>query len=174
MSQTESAEGIVTQTIRDLLPVVNEGFDSAVLVERYDEDPAGTAMSVHFTDKSGENEVEVITLGVTDALELEVLPRLTDEWEYIGAIVMYQDHGLRILDPDSKMTPDRARYQYGGVTIRPSEGNSRERTWLVVSNVLDIILESVVYKRKQQQQAGGDGEQGPRDSREHGGRDDGN
>jgi hypothetical protein len=66
------------------------------------------------------------------------------------------------------MDPDRARYQHAGVTIHPGPDKSRERTWLVVSNVLDIMLDSVVYqKNNADAQAGGSDNQdsGPRDNR---------
>lgn len=146
MSEHTTTGGIVTQTITDLLDTVNAGFNWNIIEERYDENPVGTAMSLHFTDESGEEAVEEVTLGIAEGPKIVVLGQLTDEWDYIGAIVTYQDFGLRMLDPDDPMTPDRARYQHAGVTIHPGEGKSRERTWLVVSNVLDIMLESVIYE----------------------------
>lgn len=149
MSADGEMPGIVTQTIIDLLPTVNAGFNWDIITERYDSDPTGTAMSLHFTDDSGAEPVEEVTLGIKEGPEIAVIEELTDDWNYIGAIVTYQDYGLRILDPDDPMDPDRARYAHGGVTIHPAEDKSKERTWLVVSNVLDIMLESVIYEQQQ-------------------------
>lgn len=143
---TESTGGIVTATIEDLLPTVNAGFNWDIIREKYDSHPEGTAMSLHFTNDQGSEPVEEIVLGIADGPKIEVLDKLTDEWDYLGGIVMFQESGLRILDPEDEMTPDRARYQYRDVTIHPANGKSKERTWLVVSNVLDIMLESLVYQ----------------------------
>lgn len=140
--------GVVGQTVADLLPTVNEGFNWDIIKNRYDESPVGTAMSLHFTDETGEQSVEDIYLGISDGPEIVVLEEMDDSWDYIGAIITYQDFGMRLLDPDDPMTPDRARYQHGGVTIQASEGHSRERTWMVISNVLNIMLESLVYNRE--------------------------
>jgi hypothetical protein len=147
MSQEQPDMGLVGQTIAGLLGTVNEGFDWDVIERRYDEDPVGTAMALHFTDEDGE---DAVLLGIADGPRIVMLDELTDEWEYIGAIVTYQRFGLRILDPIDDMTPDKARYQHRGVTIYPGEEESRERVWLVVSNVLDIMLETVIYKANQQ------------------------
>lgn len=155
MSHEPQEFGLVGQTINDLLPTVNRGFNWDIIENRYDENPVGTAMSLHFTDEGGEESVEDIYLGIAQGPQIVTLPGVDDQWEYIGAIVTYQDFGLRILDPDDDMTPDKARYQHGGVTIESPEGQSRERTWLVVSNVLDIMLDSLIYEQ-QQQAAGGD------------------
>ena len=130
-----------------MLPAANEGFNTDLLTERYDENPERTAMSVHFTDGPGGDELEKVALGVNDDLELEMLGTIPETYQYIGAVVTYQDYGMQILDPDHPMTPDRARYQHGGVKILPAEGESRERTWLVISNVMDIILESAIYQQ---------------------------
>jgi len=148
MTETETTIGIVGQTIKDLLPTVNQGFNWDIITEQYDESPVGTAMSVHLTDETGEDAIEQVMLGIADGPRIVILEELTPEWDYIGAIVTYQDYGLRILDVDDPMTPDRARYQHGGVTIHPAEDESRERVWLVTSNVLDIMLESLIYDRK--------------------------
>lgn len=156
MSQQQSGIGIVGQTVKDLLPMVNEGFNWEIIENRYDETPVGTAMSLHFTEESGDDSVEDLYLGIAEGPRIVTLDGIGDEWDYIGAVVTYQDFGIRILDPDDEMTPDRARYQYGGVTINPAEGHSRERTWMVISNVLDIMLESVIHKEKQQSNGGDD------------------
>jgi hypothetical protein len=149
MNTQHTTGGIVTETVKDLLPIVNGGFNWEIIEERYDADPSGTAMSLHFTNEDGQEPVEEIVLGIADGPEIVVLDELTDEWDWIGAIVTYQDFGLRILDPDDPMTPDKARYQHRGITIQPGNDKSRERTWLVVSNVLDIMLESVVFQQEQ-------------------------
>lgn len=149
MSAPETDIGIVGQTIKDLLPTVNQGFNWDIITERYDEDPVGTAMSLHFTGEKGEEAIEEVMLGISEGPRIVILEELTPKWDYIGAIVTYQDYGLRILDVDDPMTPDRARYQHGGVTIHPAEDESRERVWLVTSNVLDIMLESLVWKQQQ-------------------------
>lgn len=146
MNDGQSDIGIVGQTIKDLLPTVNAGFDWDIVRERYDENPVGTSMSLHFTGESGQEPVEEVYLGIAEGPEIVMLDGINDQWDYIGAIVTYQDYGLRMLDPDDPMTPDRARYQHGGVTIRPSQNESRERVWLVVSNVLEIMLESIIYE----------------------------
>ena len=149
MSGNKTNLGIVGQTIQDLLPTVNEGFNWDIIENQYDENPVGTAMSLHLTDESGGEPVEEVMLGISEGPRVVVLEELTDQWDYIGAIVTYQDYGLRILDVDDEMTPDKARYQHGGVTIHPAEDESRERVWLVISNVLDIMLESLIYKQQE-------------------------
>lgn len=154
MSESTAERGIVAGAIADMLPTVNEGFNTDLLTERYDENPERTAMSVHFTDESGDDELEKVALGVNDDLELEMLERIPESYRYIGAVVTYQAYGLDILDPDHPMTPDRARYQHEGVKILPAEGESRERTWLVISNVLDIILASAIHKQETDAEAG--------------------
>jgi hypothetical protein len=155
MSQSADDLGLVGQTIKDLLPTVNEGFNWDIIENRYDEDPVGTAMSLHFTDGSGEEALEDIYLGIAQGPQIVILPGVDENWDYIGAVVTYQDFGMRILDPDDEMTPDRARYQHGGVTINSPEEKSRERTWMVISNVLDIMLESLIYNREAAEQGGG-------------------
>ncbi len=100
MSPRQTTGGIVTDTIKDLLPTVNAGFNWDIVRERYDRNPEGTAMSLHFTDDSGEEPVEEVLLGIADGPKLVVLDEYTEEWDYLGAIVMYQKHGIRILDPD--------------------------------------------------------------------------
>lgn len=156
MSNTQPELGLVGQTISDLLPLVNEGFNWDIIENRYDEDPVGTAMSLHFTDETGQNSVEDVYLGIDSGPEIIILSELTDDWDYIGAVVTYQDFGTRILDPEDDMTPDRARYQHAGVTIRAPEEQSRERTWMVTSNVLDIMLESVIHDQQAGKVGGGD------------------
>lgn len=146
MSGRQTNIGIVGETVRDLLPTVNNGFDWDVIKKRYDSDPTGKAMSIHFTDESGDNSVEDIHLAITEGPEVVLLDELTDEWEYIGAIVTYQDFGVRMLNPEDDMTPTRARFQHGGVSIHPQDGESRERVWLVTKNILEIILESVIHQ----------------------------
>jgi hypothetical protein len=149
MTENTTTLGIVGQTMKDLLPRVNAGFNWSIIRERYDESPVGTAMSVHLTDESGEESIEQVMLGIVEGPRIVILDELTPEWEYIGAIVTYQDYGLRILDVDDPMTPDKARYQHGGVSIHPADGESRERVWLVTSNVLDIMLETLVWQQQQ-------------------------
>lgn len=156
MSPRQTTGGIVTDTIKDLLGTVNAGFNWDIVRERYDRNPEGTAMSLHFTDDSGEEPVEEVLLGISDGPELIVLDEYTEEWDYLGAIVMYQKHGIRILDPDDPMNADKARYQEGSVTIQPGEGKSRERTWMAVSKILDIMLESVVHSNDGGDDGGGD------------------
>lgn len=148
MSQSHDDLGLVGQTIKDLLGTVNDGFNWDIIENRYDENPVGTAMSLHFTDESGGEALEDIYLGIAPGPQIVLLPGVDDQWDYIGAVVTYQDYGLRLLDPDDDMTPDKARYQEGGVTIHSPEGKIRERTWMVVSNVLDIMLESVIYEQQ--------------------------
>lgn len=145
MSQPQPSTGPVTDMIVDLLPTVNEGFNWDVITERFDKDPVGTAMSLHFTTETGDEPEEELLLAITDGPEIEVVEEVTDAHDYIGALVMYQHIGLRILDADDRMDPVRARYQANAVTIHPGEGKSRERTWLVVSNVLQIILNTVIH-----------------------------
>lgn len=149
---------IVGNAIQELLPTLNEGFNWDMVIEQYDEDPVGMAMGVFFTDQSGQEPVERVFLGVSEGPKIVMLDGLDERWEYIGSIVTYQNYGLRILDPDDDMTPDRARYQYGGVSIHPESGHSRERVWMVISNVLEVMLESIVYQQNQQAAAreGGD------------------
>ncbi len=147
MSQSEPQIGIVGQTIKDLLPTVNEGFKWEIIENRYDEDPVGVAMSLHFTNEDGDEPIEEIYLGIGEGPRIVLLDTMDEEaWDYLGAVVTYQDYGIRILDPDDPMTPDRARYQHSGITIHPAAEQSKERTWMVISNVLDIMLESVVYQ----------------------------
>lgn len=156
MSTQDSNIGIVGQTIADLLDTVNEGFNWDIIRERYDNDPVGTAMSLHFTDETGEEALEDVYLGIAEGPEIIVLPTVDDDWDYIGAVVTYQDYGIRLLDPEDEMTPDKARYQHGGVTIKPPENKSRERTWMVISNVLDIMLESIIYEKRRDGSGGDD------------------
>lgn len=158
MTNGEPAIGIVGQTIEDLLPVVNGGFNWDIIEKRYDENPAGTAMSLHFTNEDGNEPIEEIYLGIAEGPRIALLDSLDGSWDYLGAVVTYQDYGLRILDPDDPMTPDRARYQHSGISIHPAQNKSKERTWMVISNVLDIMLESVIYQNKQGEAAptGGD------------------
>lgn len=145
MSGRETNIGLVGETVRDLLPTVNSGFDWEIIKKRYDSDPTGKAMSLHFTDKTGENNVEDVHLGIAEGPKIIVLDELTDDWHYLGAIVTYQDYGVRMLNPEDDMTPSRARFQHGGVSIHPAGDESRERVWMVTKNVLDIMLESVIY-----------------------------
>lgn len=152
MSDDPIELGIVGHTIKDLLPTVNEGFNWEIIRERYDKNPVGTAMSLHFTGEAGEEAVEEIYLGIAEGPRIIILPGVGDEWDYIGAIITYQDYGLRILDPDDPMDPDRARYQHAGIRIDSPPGKSRERAWYVISNVLDIMLETLVYRAQQQEQ----------------------
>jgi hypothetical protein len=155
MTENRNNIDIVGQTIQDLLPVVNAGFNWDIIERLYDDQPVGTAMSLHFTDESGENSIEDLYLAIEEGPSVALVPTVTEEHDYIGAVIMYQDYGLRMLDPDDPMTPDRARYHHRGVTIQAAEGKSRERTWMVISNVLEVMLESVIYKQ-QQPAAGGD------------------
>jgi len=149
MTDNQTQLGMVGETIRDLLPTVNRGFNWEIIEERYDENPVGTAMSIHFTEESGEEAVEEVYLGIGEGPQIAILPELEPGWDYIGAIVTYQDFGLRILDVNDPMTPDKARYQHAGVTIHPHEDESRERVWLVISNVLDIMLDSLIWEQQQ-------------------------
>lgn len=148
MSDTQTELGPVGKTIRDLLPIVNDGLDWEMVKTRYDSRPEGTAMSLHLTDESGDQKVEQVYLGIAPGPELVVLDHLSDEWDYIGAIVTYQKYGRKILDAGDPMTPDRARYTHGGVTVHPHGDESRERVWFVVKNVLDIMLESIVWAQQ--------------------------
>lgn len=157
MSTNQTQLGIVGQTIKDLLGVVNSGFNWDIIEDRYDEDPENVAMSLHFTNEEGQEPVEEIYLAIDEGPSIVVLDTLNDSFDYLGAVVTYQDFGLRILDPDDDMTPDRARYQHSGITIHPAEGVSKERTWMVISNVLDIMLESVVYQQTQAEAGGKEG-----------------
>lgn len=158
MSENTTELGIVGSTIQDLLPTVNEGFNWDIIKKRYDSDPVGVAMSLHFTDEEGAEPIEEIYLGIGEGPRIVLIDELDETWDYLGAVVTYQDFGLRILDPDDDMTPDRARYQHSGITIHPAEDESKERTWMVISNVLDIMLESVIYQNNQPEAAaeGGD------------------
>lgn len=140
--------GIVGNAIKELLPTVNEGFNWDVVKERYDEDPVGLAMGLFFTDESGAEPVEQVYVGIDSGPEIVLIDQLDTTWEYIGSVVTYQDYGLRILDPDDEMTPHRARVQYGGVDIHPENDHSRERVWYVTSNVLEVMLESVIYEQR--------------------------
>lgn len=144
--------GPVGGIIADLLPHVNAGFNWDIIKNRYDNNPVGTAMSLHLTDESGEDALEDIYLGIAEGPQIVILPEVDDSWDYIGAIVTYQDTGRRILDPDDEMDPDRARFQHGHITIRASEGHSRERVWMVISNVLEIMLESLVFQTNEAKQ----------------------
>jgi hypothetical protein len=153
-SQNTQDPGIVEMTVRDLLPTVNAGFNWEMVTQRYDPDPVGTALTIYFTDESGKEKIEEIHLGIAEGPELVVLDGLDPRWDFIGSIVTKQDIGIRILDPDDDMDPDRARFHHGRVEIHPAEGEGRERVWLVCSQVLDVMLESIIWKR--QQEGGGD------------------
>lgn len=149
MSKSGNGIGIVGQTIKDLLPTVNEGFNWDVVKNRFDPDPIGKAMSLHFTEESGEQPIEEIYLGIAEGAggepELVVLDGVGDGWDYLGAVITYQDYGLNILDPNSDMDATIARYSHGGVRIEAGEGKSKEQVWMVVSKVLDIMLESHIH-----------------------------
>lgn len=169
MSQHTTELGVVGQTIQDLLPALNQGFNWDLIKRRYDDHPEGTAMSLHFTADDGEEPVEEVYLGIAEGPRIVILDQIDDRWDYIGAVVTYQDFGMRILDPEDPMDPDRARYQHRGVQIHPAEDESRERVWLVVSNVLEVMLETVIHQSKQQAGASPDsasGADGPRERRE--------
>jgi len=153
MSAQGDAPGAVEQIVRDLLPEVNEGFNWDLVTERYDSDPVGTAMTIHFTDEEGSDAVESVHLGISEGPEIVMLDELDPRWDYIGAIVTKQGVGLRILRPNDPMTPERARWQYRQVAIHPAEGESRERVWMVCSKVLDVMLETVIWR---QQSEGGE------------------
>jgi hypothetical protein len=149
MADNTTTLGVVGETMKDLLPLVNQGFNWQIIKERYDESPVGTAMAVHLSTDHEDLPDEQVILGIAEGPRIVILERLQPKWEYIGAIGTYQEYGNRILDVNDPMTPDRARYQYDAVTIRPAEGESRERVWLVTSNVLDIMLESLVWQQEQ-------------------------
>lgn len=151
MSETQDQPGLVEQTIRDLLPILNEGFNWELVTTRYDNDPTETALAIQFTDETGKEPVEQILLGVAEGPRITILDGVPEDYKYLGSIVTYQDYGLRILDPQDPMDPDRARYSHNGVNIEAAEGESRERLWLVGSNVLETMLESVIWKRQQDQ-----------------------
>lgn len=153
-SKYKSELGVVGGAIAELLGTVNEGFDWDVVTERYDEDPTGMAMGLFFTNEEGDEPVEQVYVGVSSGPEIVLIEELDASWEYIGSVVTYQDYGLRILDPDDEMDPKRARYQYGGVDIHPESGHSRERVWMVTSNVLDAMLESIIWKQKSGEKVG--------------------
>lgn len=141
--------GLVGNTIADLLGPVNDGFNWEIVRQKYDPNPAGTALSIHFTDESGENNVETVHLGIAEGPELVILNGIDEDWDRIGSIVTYQDFGLRILDPDDPMTPEKARYTHRGVDIHPGEGHSRERVWLVCREVLNVVLQTIVWQREE-------------------------
>ena len=145
MSQGRSKLGFVGTTIQDLLPRVNEGFNWGLIKERYDNHPEGTAMSLHLTGDRGQEPIEEIYMGLAEGPRIVILDQLTDDWDYIGAVTMYQDSGAAILNPDNELTPDMARYRDGTVDIATPEGKSSERVWMVVSNVLDIMLNSLIH-----------------------------
>jgi hypothetical protein len=153
MEDNETNIGLVGQTIKDLLPTVNEGFNWEIVKRRYDSDPVGTAMSLYFTEELGKDPEEQVHLGIADGPEIVVLDAVDEEWDHIGSVVTYQDYGMKILDPDHPMDPTTARYQHAGVAIHPTGDESRERVWMVVSNVLEIILESVIHAQKTQAEA---------------------
>lgn len=146
MTEQTTTMGFVGETIKELLPAVNNGFDWDFIKDHYDEEPVGTAMSLHFTDEEGEETAEELYLGIAEGPQIIVLDQLTADWDYLGAIVTRQESGARILDPKDPMTPDRARYTHRDVAIQPSEAESRERVWMVVSNVLEAMLESLIYQ----------------------------
>jgi len=145
MNEQTSKIGLVGGMVQDLLPMVNRGFDWDIIKQRYDNAPEGTAMSLHLTDEEGQEPMEEIYLGLADGPQIVILDRLTEEWDYIGAVTMYQDAGARILDPDNDLTPDMARYRDGEVRIDTPPEKSDERVWLVISNVLEIMLESFIH-----------------------------
>lgn len=145
MNNQTSKIGLVGGMIQDLLPMVNRGFDWEIIKQRYDNSPEGTAMSLHLTDEQGQEPMEEIYLGLGEGPRIVILDELTDEWDYIGAVTMYQDAGAKILDPDNDLTPDMARYRDGEVRIDTPAEKSDERVWLVISNVLEIMLESFIH-----------------------------
>lgn len=158
MSEHETEIGIVGQTVKDILPMVNEGFNWEVVKNRFDPDPVGKAMSLHFTDEQGKEPVEKIHLGIAQGEdgepELVFLENVGPEWGYLGVVTTYQDFGIKILDPNNPMDAERARYQHRGIKVSTPEGTSTERTWMVVSKVLDIMLESHVHKQAEAKQGG--------------------
>lgn len=149
MSGEAAQQGVVAQTVADLLDTVNEGFNWDVIYERYDSQPVGTSMSLHFTDEAGETVIEQVHLGIAEGPRLVVLDEIGDRWDHLGDIVTYQSFGLRILDPDDPMTAEKARYQHGGVSIHPAGGEIKERVWLVTSKVLDVMLETIIHRKEQ-------------------------
>jgi hypothetical protein len=151
MSKTEDQPGVVEQTIKDLLPVLNAGFDWERVKQFYDKHPEGTAITLQFKDKGGENTIEEITMVVNDGPEIAITDAVPEDYNWLGVIATYQDYGLKILDPEHPMGPDEARYTHRGVTIHPAEEESRERLWLVGSGVLESMLESVIWKQEQNQ-----------------------
>lgn len=153
MSGEHEEPGVVGQTIKDLLPVLNEGFNWEIVTGRYDKDPTQTALTIEFTNEGGDKVVEHVTLGVMEGPEITILEEVPEHYKWMGAIVTYQDYGIRILDPNDDMTPDRARYTHRGVQIQPAEGESRERLWLVASSIMESMLESVVWKQQQAAQS---------------------
>ena len=144
MSEQQPAAQNVTDIIEGLLPQVNAGFNWELVKERFDPDPAGKALTMHFLQDDGETLAEAVTIGVTEGPELVLTTEDDERFTKVGDIVTYQDYGLRVLDPDDPMTPQKARYQYNGVNIESIEGESRERVWLIGSTILEIMLDSVI------------------------------
>lgn len=154
MSGQQAAASNVTDIIEALLPKVNAGFNWDVVQDRFDPDPTGKSLTMHFLAEDGETLAEAITLGVHDKNaddstsdidpELIITTEDDDRFEKVGDIVTFQDYGLRVLDPDDPMTPQKARYQYNGVNIESIEGESRERVWLIGSTILEIMLDSII------------------------------
>jgi hypothetical protein len=152
MSETQDQPGVVEQTIKELLPTLNAGFEWERVKQFYDKHPEHTAITLQFKNKSGEKTVEEITLVVDDGPEIAITNTVPEEYKWLGVIATYQDYGLKILDPEHPMGPDEARYTHRGVTIHPAEDESRERLWLVGSGVLESMLESVIWKQEQEQE----------------------
>jgi hypothetical protein len=146
MSAQDTAE--VGSIVGGLLGEVNAGFNWDVVRERFDPDPVGKSITLHFLNEDGETLAEKVTLGVADGPELVLVGDDGDpRFENVGDVVTYQDYGLRVLDPDDNMTPEAARYQYNGVNIETAEGESRERVWLIASTILNIMLESIIREQ---------------------------
>lgn len=155
MSESQEQMGMVERTIRDLLPTLNAGLNWEEILERYDANPSHTVMAIQFADKEGAEVKEQVLLGIKPGPEITVFDEVPEDYTFLGAIETYQDYGIRILDPDDDMTPATARYTMNGVTIRPVEGESKERLWLVGSNVLESMLQSIIWKQNNGGGAGG-------------------
>lgn len=126
--------GPVGSIIETLLPHVNRSIDK----ERF-QDQQNKALRFTLLDKSG-NPVERFPLAVeNDSISLTMVDHTNSELEWYGDVVLQQESGLKLLDPEDSMSPDRARYQYKQLTVFPKENNSRKIAWLFCSALLDSL-----------------------------------
>lgn len=154
MSSQQSEPKLVAQTVKGLLPRVNQRLDWEYIRRKFDPEPEGTALSFHFSDDSGEGYVEELTLAVNSEPRIVMLDEADDSWEYLGAIATFHETGLRCLNPDDELTVERAYYQHGDIDIHPVEGQSRGALWLIGKSIFEIVLEIAKGKQAEEDNGG--------------------